>query len=83
MQFVSSTGYRLLLKFIASCIKFVESGFITNVLYVADKRVPRLRQREFVSVVVAMIPPMSEKGIDVILMLSAIISRPDIKTMEF
>ena len=53
-----------------------------TVLDIGDKRAPRLRQREFVSVMVAMIPPISEKDIDVILMLSAIISCTDIKIME-
>ena len=83
MQFVSSTGNRLLLKLISSCIKFVELGITTNVLDAGDKRVLRLRQRVFVSAFIAMIPSMYEEAIDLILMLSSIISRTDIKTMEF
>ena len=82
MQFVSSTGNRLLFTLIASCIKFIEPGITTNVLDVGDKRVPRLRQRVFVSVVIAVIPSMSEEDVDVKTMLSAIIYRTDIKTME-
>ena len=82
MHFVSSTVLRLLLKLIASCIKFVEPGFMTNVVDVDDKRVPRLRQRKFVFISVAAVPSMSEKDIDVEILLSAIVFRTDINTME-
>ena len=82
MQFVSSNGYRLLFKRAASCIKFVESGFMTNVIDVGDKRVPRLHQSDLVSLSVAVVPSMSGKNIDVKLMLSAIISRTGVKPMD-
>ena len=83
MQFKESTGWRLLFKPIASCNKFVQPNLAANIFDDADKRVLRLHQRTFVSVVVAVVPSMSEKEIDVVLMLSAIIFRTDIKTMDF
>ena len=64
---VSITGNRLLLKLIASCIKFVEPGITTNVLDVGDILISRLRQLVFVSVVIAVLLSMSEEEIDVIL----------------
>ena len=65
VQFVLITSHRFLFKPFASCIKFVESGFMTNVIDIGDKQVPRLHQRELVSLSVAVVPSMSEKDIDV------------------
>ena len=82
MQFKLSTGWRLLFKPIESCNKFVQPSLLANIFDVADERVLRLRKRNFVSVAVAMVPSMSDKDIDVVLMLSVIVFRTDFKTME-
>ena len=70
-------------KLIASCNNFVKLAFTANVCNVDDKRVPRLRQRNFVSVMVAVVRLISEKDIDVVIRLSEIVSCTDIKTMEY
>ena len=72
---------QLLLKLIASCSKFVQPSLAANNINVADERIPRLHQRELASLVVAVVPSMSEKDIDVVIVLSAIVLRTDIKTV--
>ena len=56
---------QLLLKLIASCSKFVQPSLAANILNVADERILRLHQRNLVSLAVAVVPSMSEEGIDV------------------
>ena len=73
---------RILLKLIASCSQFVEPSLAANILNVADERISRLHQRELVSLAVAVVPSMSDEDIDVKFMLSAIISRTGVKTMD-
>ena len=55
---------------------------MTNVIDIGDKQVPRLHQRELVSLSVAVVPSMSEKDIDIKFMLSAIIYRTGVRTMD-
>ena len=73
---------QLLLKLIASCSKFVQPSLAANNINVADERIPRLHQRELASLVVAVVPSMSEEDIDVKFMFSAIIARTGFKTMD-
>ena len=71
-----------MLKTIASCRKFVQPSATANILGVADKRLTRLIQRELVSFVVAVVPSMSEKDIDIKIMISAISLRTGVKIMD-
>ena len=73
---------RLLFKLAARSIKFVQPRLAANILNVADERISRLHQRELVSLAVAVVPSMSDEDIDVKFMLSAIISRTGVKTMD-
>ena len=73
---------RLLLKLIASWSKSVQPSLAVNILNVADERISLLHQRELVSLAVAVVPSMSDEDIDVKFMLSAIISRTGVKTMD-
>ena len=73
---------RLLFKYVASNINVVQPIHAASFLNVADERVPRLHQSEIVSLSVAVEPSMSEKDIDLKLMLSVIISRSGVKTMD-
>ena len=73
---------QLLLKLIASCSKFVQPSLAANNINVADERIPRLHQRELTSLVVAVVPSMSENDIDVKLIFSAMILRTEVKTMD-
>ena len=69
-------------KPVASNNKFVQPSLTANILNVADKRIPRLHQRELVSLMIAVEPSMFKKIIDVDLMLSAIIYNSGVKTMD-
>ena len=61
---------------------FFQPNVTAKVFNFADKSVPRLNQRNFVLVAVAVVPSMSKKYIDAKPMFNAIINRTDIKTME-
>ena len=76
VHFLPSTVWLLLIKLIAICSNFVQPS-----VNVADKRITRLNKRDHVWLVVAVIPSMSEKDIDVKHMFSAIIICTGIKTM--
>ena len=73
---------RLLFKCVASNIKFVPLSLAANILDVADERISRLRQRDLFSVVGAVVPSISEKNIDVEIILSAISFCTGVKTMD-
>ena len=81
-QHVSCTDMRLLLKLADSSIKSVKPRLSSNSKHVGDKGVPSLHQRVQVSLFVEVEPSMSEKDIDIKIMLSAIILRTDVKPME-
>ena len=82
MQFVPSTGLPIPFKPVPSEVKFVQRSLAANIRDIADERTSLLRQIDLVSVVVAVRPSVSEKDIDVKIMLSAIVSRTGIKTMD-
>ena len=73
---------QLLFKPVASNIKVVQPRLSPNSQNVDDKCSPRLNQRELVSLSVAVVPSMSEKDIDIKFMLSAIIYRTGVRTMD-
>ena len=73
---------RLLFELAASSIKFVQPRLSPNSQNAGDKCVPRLHERVRVFLLVEGEPSISEKDIDVKFMLSAIILRTDINTME-
>ena len=82
MQFKPCTGYRFLFKLFAGRSNVVQPSGTANTLNVADERIPRLDHRELVSLVVIVVPSMYEKYIDVVIILNAVVSRTDIKTMD-
>ena len=73
---------RLLFKLAASSIKYVQPRLSPNSQNVGDKCVPRLHQRVRIFLLVEVELSMSEKDVDVKFMLSAILLRTGIKTME-
>ncbi|MCY0725572.1 hypothetical protein OVW19_27935, partial [Klebsiella pneumoniae] len=75
MQPVPGTGWRSLFEPEACRLKFLEPPFSSKILYVLDERVPHSQKRGFVTLLVAVVPSMSQKDIEIKVFFSAKVLR--------
>ena len=75
MQPVPSTGWRSLFELEAHCLKLLEPPFSSKILYVLDERVPRCQKRVLVTLLITVVPSMSEEEIEIEVLFSAKVLR--------
>ena len=75
MQPVPNTGWRSLFELEAHCLKLLEPPFASKILYVLNERVPRCLKRVLVTLLITVVPSMSEEDIEVKIFFSAKVAR--------
>ena len=75
MQPVPSTGWRSLFKLEAYRLKLLKPPFSPKVLNILDEGIPRRQKRVLVTLLIAVVPSMSEEDIEVEILFSAKVAR--------
>ena len=75
MQPVPGTGWRSLFEPEAHRLKLLKPPFSSKILDVLDERVPRCQKRVLVTLLITVVPSMSEEAIEVKIFFSAKVAR--------